>query len=126
MNLIALYIALALLGGDSMEGYAPRYSPGVMERVADIRQMAHAECMVSSAYYPIGTEVYVWGKRTYTLRKCIVTDVSAPKDKARHRKTKRIIELGYTEALDICGKKYINSASKECPVIVIRLNQEGL
>ena len=35
--LIELYIALALLGGEEMSGYAPRYAPGVMERVAQPR-----------------------------------------------------------------------------------------
>ena len=37
--LVELYIALALLGGEEMSGYAPRYAPGVMERVSRNRDL---------------------------------------------------------------------------------------
>ena len=120
--LIELYIALALLGGEEMSGYAPRYAPGVMERVARNRDLPAVECMVSSPYYEVGTWVWVWGKNTYSLHYCRVTDISAPKDRDRHIRTKRIIEVGYSEAIKICGIEYINDRPEKCPITVIKLN----
>ncbi len=121
--LIQLYIALALLGGESMDGYAPRYSPGLMERVAARRHMDAVPCMVSSPYYPIGTWVWVWGRNTNALERCRVTDVSAAKDRERHIRTKRVVELGYEEALRFCGEEHMQHRPEQCPVVVLRINE---
>lgn len=119
--LVELYIALALLGGEEMSGYAPRYAPGVMERVSHNRRLPTVECMVSSPYYRVGTWVWVWGLNTNALERCRVTDVSQARDRERHIRTKRIVELGYTEALRFCGEEHMQHRPEQCPVIVIRI-----
>lgn len=121
--LVELYIALALLGGEEMAGYAPRYSPGVMERVSRVRDLPTVECMVSSPYYPIGTWVWVWGRNTNALERCRVTDVSQTRDRDRHIRTKRVIEVGFNESIRICGEQFINDRPEKCPVVVIRINE---
>lgn len=121
--LVELYIALALLGGEEMVGYAPRYSPGLMARVAERRGLTPVACMVSSPIYPVGTWVWVWGRSTHTLERCRVTDVSASADRARHIRTRRIVELGYDEAKRICGEQHLNDRPEQCPVVVIRVNE---
>lgn len=120
-TLARLLIAVALCHGTVMEGYAPRYSPGVMERVSRNRDMPLVGCMVSSPYYPIGTWVIVYGVNTDRAIRCRVTDVSAPKDRDRHIRTKRIAELGYTEAERLCGPDHMDDPPTSCPVIVVRL-----
>lgn len=121
--LIQLYILLALHGGESMDGYAPRYAPGVMERVSRNRDLPAVECMVSSPYYEIGTWVWVWGRNTNALERCRITDVSAAKDRERHIRTKRVIEVGYEEARRICGEEHMRDRPEQCPVIVLRINE---
>jgi len=124
MALLRLLTLLALLGGEMVEGYAPRYSPGVMERVARTRDLPLVGCMVSSPTYPIGTWLYLYGTNTRTLRYCRVTDVSAPKDRARHLRTRRVVELGYTEAQALCGEAAMDDPPTACPVVVVRVNEE--
>lgn len=121
--LIQLYIALYLRGGESMNGYAPRYSPGLMEKVAQRRHMEIVPCMVSSPYYPIGTWVYVWSHNHSILRHCRVTDVSHPKDAPRHKRTKRIVEIAYENVAELCGEQFINSRPEMCPVTVLRVGE---
>ena len=133
MALIRLYILLGLLGGEVMQGFAPRYDPGGMERMAKKHGIALDMCHISSAYYPIGTPIYVYGLNTGVLRWCIVSDVSADvdttgrnsseSDRERHKRTKRIIEVGYAEALSLCGKAHINDPPKRCPVIVYKVEE---
>ena len=123
MALINILIALALLGGESMDGYAPRYSPGLMERVSQHRGLEPVPCMVSSPYYGLGTWVYVWSQNKKILRHCRVTDVSAPQDAPRHKRTRRIVELSYELAAELCGQEYLHSRPEQCPVTVIRVNE---
>lgn len=124
MALINVLIALALLGGESMNGFAPRYSPGLMEKVAQRRHMEAVPCMVSSPYYPLGTWVYVWSHNKKILRHCRVTDVSAPQDAPRHKRTKRIVELSYELAIELCGREYLHSRPETCPVTVVRTESD--
>ena len=119
--LYALLVWVALHGGTVQQGYGPRYSPGVMERVSRNRDMPIASCMVSSPVYPIGTWVWVVGLSTGNVEHCRVTDVSAPKDKARHIRTKRWAELSYPVALRMCGTKHINHRPEQCPILVVKL-----
>lgn len=105
-----------------MGGWAPRYDPGGMERVAFNRDLPIASCMVSSPYYDIGEMVYVYGRNTGALRWCRVTDVSKPEHRARHRRIGWVIEAGYNEAVSLCGIEHINDPPKKCPVIVFRVN----
>lgn len=123
--LVELYIALALLGGEEMTGSAPRYAPGVMERVSRNRDLPLVGCMVSSPVYAVGTWVWVWGRNTATVLHCRVTDVSGAADRARHIRTKRVVELGYEEARQLCGEAHINDRPEQCPVVVLRINGDG-
>ena len=75
--LIQLYILLALHGGESMDGYAPRYAPGVMERVVRHRELPWAACNVSGAYYGMGTEVWVWSVHTHQVGRGRVHELAA-------------------------------------------------
>lgn len=107
---------LALCAGECQIGVAPHYSPGLMEKVADNRGLPRVACMVSSPIYPIGTRVMVYGVRTKTLLECRVTDISAPADRERHIRTRRVVELGFTEAVRLCGQT--TEPPGKCPVVV--------
>jgi hypothetical protein len=76
--------------------------------------------MVSSPFYDIGTRVIVYGPNTDRALSCVVVDVSHPRDRARHIRTKRVVELGYPAALALCGRKHINHRPEQCPVVVVR------
>jgi hypothetical protein len=119
-TLARILLAVVLYGGEMMSGFAPRYSPGLMERVARNRGMDVEGCMVSSPFYDIGTRVIVYGPNTDRALSCTVVDVSAPKDRARHIRTRRITELSYPAALALCGRKHINHRPEQCPVVVVR------
>ncbi len=119
MNWAALLIFVTLHGGVIEQGWAPHYAPGVMERVARNRDMVQEQCMVSSPVYPLGTWLWVYGERTGVLLLCRVTDVSHPRDKARHLRTGRVVEIGYTVTRALCGTT--RGSVKECPVTIVRL-----
>lgn len=119
-TLARILVAVAVFGGEMMSGFAPRYSPGVMERVATRRGLAPAGCYVSSPFYDIGTRVIVYGANTDRALSCVVADVSHPRDRARHIRTRRVVELGYTEAERLCGTKAMRSRPEACPVTVFR------
>ena len=73
--------------------------------------------MVASYLYPIGTWVYVYGVRSGVLKRCQVVDTSAPKDRARHIRTRRVVEVSYENALALCT--HLDEPVVECPVIVL-------
>lgn len=102
------------------QGYAPRYNPGVMERVVERRGLPTKGYYVSSPYYDIGTRVLVCGLNTSVCLPATIGDVSAPKDKERHIRTKRIAELQYEMALPICGNM---GRPIDCPILIIRLEE---
>ena len=106
-----------------MNGYAPRYDKNVMERVAHKRHMTIVPCMVSSPYYGLGTWVYVWSHNKKILRHCRVADVSHPRDRERHIRTKRIVELSYEMAIELCGHEHLADPPTKCPVVVVRINE---
>lgn len=117
--LYKLLVCASLHGGSVETGYAPRYAPGLMERVARNRDMQPSACMVSRPDGPIGGWVWVWGDRTGVLLRCQVVDVSHPRDKARHIRTRRIVEISHENAQALCGTT--RGSVKECPVTVVRL-----
>ena len=90
-----------------------------MTRVAANRDMAPQACMVSSPVWPLGTHLWVYGERTQTLLQCTVMDVSAPKDRGRHIRTKRVIELSFEVTEALCGST--KERVIDCPVVVIKL-----
>jgi len=120
--LIQLYILLALHGGTEQHGVAPHYAKGVMEKVAARRGLQPESCMVSSPIHPVGAHVWVWGEKTKVLLRCLVADVSHPRDRARHLRTGRVIELGYASTAAICGNT--TGPARECPVWVMRAGEE--
>lgn len=83
--------------------------------------MAPVACMVSSPRYDIGAWVYVWGVTTKVLRHCKVVDVSGPKDRERHLRTHREVEIAFENTVDLCGTT--RGRVVDCPVIVIRINE---
>lgn len=88
-----------------------------MERVARNRDMPVAACMVSSPTWPLGTKVWIYGKATGALLRCTVVDVSHPRDRARHIRTRRIVELDYAVTKTLCGST--KGRAIECPVMLI-------
>jgi hypothetical protein len=76
--------------------------------------------MVSSPRYAVGTWLYVYGMNTDRLLHCRVTDVSHPRDGARHVRTGREVELGYTEAERLCGLAAMKDRPERCPVVVVK------
>lgn len=118
-TLYRLLVLAALLGGSVSEGFAPRYAPGVMERVARVRGLEQAGCMASSPTEEIGDWIYVYGVRTGALRYCRITDVSEVRDQERHIRQRRIIELDHISAGAICGTT--RGRPDECPVVVVKV-----
>jgi hypothetical protein len=114
-----LLIFAILHGGIIQSGYAPHYSPGLMARVAEKRDMQPQACMVSSPVWPLGTQLWVYGEKTGQLLDCTVTDVSAPKDQARHIRTKRVVELSFEVTKQLCGST--KQRVIDCPVVVVKL-----
>ncbi len=114
-----LLVIVALHGGVVETGYAPHYSPGVMDRVAANRGMPPAACMVSSPVYPLGTMLWVWGERTQTLLHCRVTDVSQPRHRKGHIARRIWVELDFAVTEALCGSTRERVTS--CPVVVINL-----
>ena len=119
MTLIRLLVFVILHGGIVQESYAPRYSPGLMARVAARRDMQPQACMISSAQYEIGTWLWVYGQRTDTLLHCQVVDVSQARHRRGHIARRRLIELSYEVTEKLCGT--VRGSSAECPVLVIKL-----
>ena len=109
----------ALHSGVVCEGFAPHYAQGLMARVSANRDMPPVACMVSSAEHEVGAWLWIYGIRTDVLLHCRVTDVSHPRDRARHRRTKRLIELDYAVTHALCGS--VNEPSASCPVVIVRL-----
>jgi hypothetical protein len=118
-----LILEAALLFSMGMQiqtGYAVRYDPNVMERVAIVRGMEQQDCMVSSPVFDIGSWLYVYGKNTKQMLLCQVVDTSHPKDKPRHLQNNLIVELGYNNAIPICGG--LNVPRRDCAVIVSQVS----
>lgn len=97
--------------------YAVRYAPGVFERVAQARGMSIEACMVASPIHPLGAWLIVEGPTGARLR-CRVLDVSAPQDKARHIRLRRI-EVDPASGRRLCGAQWQGRAV-ECPVKVAK------
>jgi hypothetical protein len=97
-------------------GYAPHYAKGLMARVAKRRKLGPAACMVSRPYGPIGAWVWVHADRTGKTLKCLVVDVSHPRDLKRHKRTGRIVELSWEVTQALCGTT--KGSPKACPVKV--------
>lgn len=114
--LIIALVGCAIALSPTYEGFAARYAPGLFERVARHRGMEPAACMLASPRHEIGA--WVRGVRTGIERMCQVADTSAPRDRARHLRT-RLFELDYESARAICGQ--VTGPNRDCPVRVTAL-----
>ncbi len=119
MTLLRLLIFVALHGGVVEHGYAPRYAPGLMEKVARTRDIQPVACMVSRPHGPIGGWAWIYGERTGALLHCKIVDVSHPRDRARHIRTRRVVEIAWENAMVLCGST--RGRVIDCPVIVVEL-----
>lgn len=116
MSLAVKALLILALGAGGDTRWAVRYDPGGMARVAQRRHLPITPCMFAHPTLPIGTRVRILGLRTGHAELCDQVDTSEAIDRARHIRLKRI-ELGYDEALRICGKSW-GGAAVECPVSV--------
>lgn len=104
-------LGAAMMGAETR--YAVRYNPGVFEAVAARRGMDVQPCMIAHPTAPIGSWLLVEGK---VRLKCQMVDVSAPQDRARHIRLKRI-EVDPKSGALLCGAEWQGKAS-ECKVLV--------
>lgn len=109
---VALALGAALVGADTR--FAVRYAPGVFEQVAARRGMQPVACMVAHPTAPLGSWLLVEGR---VRLRCQVVDVSAPQDKARHIRLRRI-EVDPKSGAKLCGETWQGNP-KECTVFVI-------
>lgn len=119
---LALIICIGAghLGGQQ-EGYAARYAPGVMARVARVRHIAPADCMVAltSARTITGRQwVWILGRRTRVLRRCKVIDLPQERDRKGLEAREIVVELDHESAREICGS--VVDPPRQCPVIIWR------
>lgn len=117
-TLYAILVWASLHGGVVESGYAPHYRPGLMAQVSRRRDMPVVACMVSSPVHPLGAWLWVYGERTGALLHCRVTDISHPRDRARHIRTRRVVELDWSVTTQLCGST--RERAIDCPVMVIR------
>ena len=78
--------------------------------------------MVASPIEEIGSWIYVYGVQTDTLLRCRVTDTSQARDRARHLRTRRFVELDYASAQVLCGTT--NERPERCPVVIVHFDRE--
>lgn len=115
---LALLAALAA-PAPPIDGYAAHYAEHVMERVARTRDLPLVGCMVASDLAPIGSWLRVTSQVTDQALTCRVTDVSHPRDRARHARQGLLIELDWPSAKAICGIRRVGERPwRACPVSV--------
>lgn len=122
MGLATAALVLALGAGPDHTGYAIRYDPGVMERMADVRGIPRQPCMVAYTLARDDDMGRLWlrVKGPVGTLDCLVVDL--PDDSKRHRQPLIdrgvIVELGWPSHW-ICGRGWTGKAT-ECPVKVWR------
>lgn len=109
-------VVLSIVLSPPIDGFATHYAPGLFARVARNRGLPPADCHIASDWHPLGTFVEVEGTRTGVTRIAQVSDVSAPKDRARHMRD-GLVELSYRCAQRVCGK-WFAGPWRWCPVRV--------
>jgi hypothetical protein len=114
---VLIFIVALLLQVPSYSGLALYYRPGLMERVSQNRGMPVVSCMVSSPYEKLGTWLEVKGPKG--TKTCRVTDVSHPKDRARHIQRGLVVELDNRSARQVCGT--YDNIPLNCKVRVTRI-----
>jgi hypothetical protein len=106
-----------------LRGYAAHYGVGKMERAADIHGVPRAACMVASSYFPLRTKLDVYFRGSSRAVRCVVADISHPRDIARIRSRGIVIEIGAAN-LGLCGLRRVGQEPpRKCPVVVHRVGQ---
>lgn len=114
--IVAVIFAIVLSPPGPIEGYATHYALGLFEKVRLNRGLPAADCHIASDWHPLGSFVAIEGQRTGVRRIAQVSDVSAPKDRARHMRD-GLVELSYRCAQDVCGVAFAGPW-RWCPVRV--------
>jgi len=117
MGLIVKLCFLLSCGTGWHDAIAAHYADGLFERVAARRGLPRAECYIASDWHDIGAFVLVYGQNTGRSLVCLVADVSAPKDRARHIRANQY-ELSFNAAAILCGSTKLRN--DECPIKVSR------
>jgi hypothetical protein len=114
-----VHLLLVLLGGTGPVeiGFVPHYRLHLMRAVAERRDVVQTACMVASPRYSIGDWVWLYRIQTGKLLHCQVVDVSAPQDRRRHHRTRRVVELSYEVTCVICGSTL--ERADRCPVVAV-------
>jgi hypothetical protein len=129
---LAKVAAIVLWAGFAIGGWEERitahYGRTAMDTVLENRQtdyeqgrgpfIPRASCYIAHPTIPLGSWVQVRGRNTGKVRRCVVADVSAPEDRARHIGTK-LIEIDWANTLTICGSRAL--PNRKCPSLVRRL-----
>jgi hypothetical protein len=103
---------------NTIEGHATTYAPGMMAQVSHNRGLPIVECMVASPFHEIGDWIYVKSNKTGAILKCRVTDISMPKDQARHQRN-RLFEFDFTSWKKLCGTHRIDEQPwRQCKIEV--------
>ena len=113
------------MGGKSKAPPPPDYGP-----------LAEASKEAAEVSAKIAREQLDWAKDQYfmdrevtdlviesALDRLDTQDEVAAKDRERHIRTKRVIEVGYEEARRICGEEHMRDRPEQCPVVVLRINE---
>lgn len=96
-------------------GYAAAYRAGLMERVSRNRGLPVVGCMIASPTHRIGTWVTVRSVRGQ--RRCRVTDVPHPRDRAAIVRRGIVAELDFRSNRALCPR---NERPERCRVEVTR------
>jgi hypothetical protein len=112
------------VGAGSMNwqaGFAVRYAPGVMQKVALNRRIAPQSCMVAWTHARARDMGETWldveGIETGKRLRCLVVDLPHPKDRPNLIRRGIMVELDYRSSLQICPSGW-GGAARECAVRV--------
>lgn len=104
--------------------YAAHYRPGLMEQVARRRNMTLVDCMISSPWHPLNTWMRIESNVNGEIAYCRTTDVSAPRDRARHKR-RQLIELDWQTAKRLCAiSRVAERPPRACPVKIEVITEE--
>jgi hypothetical protein len=113
---LALLTILAPIAHARSTGYAARYRPGLMRRVALNRGMTPSSCMVASHVNPLGAWITVYGVSTGISLRCHVVDIAVGQDLRTNLQKGIIIEVAHENAIDLCGST--RRRPRDCLIIV--------
>ena len=104
---------------DQYRGFAAHYRPGLMERVAQRRNMPQTPCMVATPYFKLGSWVRVQSRKNGRTLRCRVTDVPQPHHVSTLRKRNIVVELNFESARTLCNiQRSGQEPPRACPVIL--------